>query len=37
MATAYELAGQRLARSIPGTMYKTAEAAKLGIDVLLAQ
>jgi hypothetical protein len=37
MATTYKLAAQRLAKGITGTMYRTPEDAKLGIDLLLGQ
>jgi phosphate transport system substrate-binding protein len=37
MATTYKLATQRLAKAITGTMYRTREDARLGIDLLLSQ
>jgi phosphate transport system substrate-binding protein len=37
MGTAYDLARQRLAKGVTGTMYKTPEDAQLGIELLLTQ
>jgi phosphate transport system substrate-binding protein len=37
MATAYDLTQQRFAKGITGTMYKTAEDARQGIELLLTQ
>jgi phosphate transport system substrate-binding protein len=37
MGTAYDLSGQRFARKITGSMFEGPDAARLGIDLLLAR